>query len=219
MPPSTPAKPAPQRDVLDVLLRSARPAHVPAGSPLFESGDPPRLAVVLAGLVRVSMLVPGGRPVTLRYATQGEIIGLVPTLAGADSFAAEAVTDSSLAMLSLDGLRRRATAEPTLAWELTEAIARCCADALQGMAWSGLASTRTRLAAHLLAALRATPDGSLVAHVTHQQLADAVGTAREVVSRTLGELRQLDVLSTERGRVVVHDHAALSGIAAQGDSD
>jgi CRP/FNR family transcriptional regulator, cyclic AMP receptor protein len=41
----------------------------------------------------------------------------------------------------------------------------------------------------------------LVAHVSQQELADAVGTVREVVVRTLRELRQEGLLETGRAGI------------------
>jgi CRP/FNR family transcriptional regulator, cyclic AMP receptor protein len=44
---------------------------------------------------------------------------------------------------------------------------------------------------------------------SQQELADAVGTVREVVVRVLRELRQEGVVRTERDRMVIIDPARL----------
>jgi CRP/FNR family transcriptional regulator len=49
----------------------------------------------------------------------------------------------------------------------------------------------------------------IVVPVTQQELADAVGTAREVVVRVLRELRRDGVVRTERGYIVILDPARL----------
>jgi DNA-binding NarL/FixJ family response regulator len=65
---------------------------------------------------------------------------------------------------------------------------------------------------HLLALAVVWPDGETVAPVTRRSLAEAVGTAREVVTRALRELGQLGLVSTSPG------HAVLTrGTGAAGD--
>jgi CRP/FNR family transcriptional regulator, cyclic AMP receptor protein len=175
---------------------------------------------VLAGVVRVSTSVPGRRPATLRYAGPGELVGLVPALAESGIFAAHAVTDATLAMLSLAQIEGAAMERHEIAWDIARLVARWSADAMQNLVIEGLATTRTKVARHLLSVAASTPDGTLLAHVTHQQLANAVGTAREVVSRVLRHFTELDAVLTERGRIVVLDATALAAIGDErGDRD
>ena len=49
----------------------------------------------------------------------------------------------------------------------------------------------------------------LVVSVSQQQLAEAVGTVREVIVRVLRELRTAGVVRTERNRIVIVDPARL----------
>jgi CRP/FNR family cyclic AMP-dependent transcriptional regulator len=66
-----------------------------------------------------------------------------------------------------------------------------------------------RVARHLLD-LAAEGGPELVAPVSQQQLADAVGTVREVVVRVLRDLRRAGVIRTGRDRIVIVDPARLS---------
>lgn len=77
---------------------------------------------------------------------------------------------------------------------------------------------RQRVARHLLdlasASVRPATPGQrggqeLAARVSQQELADAVGTVREVVVRVLRELRQHGVVRTERDRIVLLEPARL----------
>jgi CRP/FNR family transcriptional regulator, cyclic AMP receptor protein len=77
---------------------------------------------------------------------------------------------------------------------------------------SAFATVRQRLARHLLdlASERMPEPGSeLVVTVTQRELAEAVGTAREVVVRVMRELRQEGVVRTGRDRIVIADPARL----------
>ena len=63
--------------------------------------------------------------------------------------------------------------------------------------------------------LRLADGGGHVAQ-THQQLAAELGTAREVISRTLQEFQRRGWVSAARGDVSLIDQAALARLAAQG---
>ena len=54
------------------------------------------------------------------------------------------------------------------------------------------------------------PNGELAVRITQQDLAEAVGTVREVVVRTLRQLRDAGAVRTERDRIVLLDPAQLT---------
>ena len=70
-----------------------------------------------------------------------------------------------------------------------------------------------RVDARLAAALLARADAQGVVAATHQDLAEDIGGAREVVSRQLAEFQRAGLLRLGRGRVVLADRAALSDLA------
>ena len=65
-----------------------------------------------------------------------------------------------------------------------------------------------RLANLLL--LHANAAGEL--HMTQQQIAQHLGTTREVVGRLMGELVSAGAVETGRGRTLIRDAAALAGL-------
>jgi CRP-like cAMP-binding protein len=90
-----------------------------------------------------------------------------------------------------------------------EAAARLAADTSHPVS--------TRVAQHLRALAVRAPDGRPVVHVSHQRLADFVGTAREVITRQLRALREESVIETQRGRLIIVNEERLAVIAAGGD--
>ena len=69
---------------------------------------------------------------------------------------------------------------------------------------------RQRVACHLLDLAAEWQRGSkLLAPVSQQELADAVGTVREVVARVLRELREAGLVETTRSGVLITDPAGL----------
>jgi CRP/FNR family transcriptional regulator len=171
---------------------------------------------VLAGVVRVFTWSSRGRHITLRYAYPGDLLGLAPLLTGSHISEAEGVTDATLALLSLDLLQRQATESPPFCWGLTEEMARQALEFVESFAVTAFEPVTVRVARHLRAAALQTPSRDTIAHLTHQRLADAVGTSREVVTRILGDLRDQKVIDTDNGRLRVLDGQRLARIAAAG---
>ena len=186
---------------------------VRAGAHVFRAGHTPIVALLGAGLVRVFLLTPAGRQLTVRYARQGELIGLAPHLARTDQWNAEAITDSSLKVLTIEQLRSAATHDPELPWQIAEHIATWTAETLLAIAETGGQPMNVRVARHLREIALREPNGRAVAHTSHQRLADAVGTVREVVSRELNTLRRCGIIETSTGSVTVIDECRLAELA------
>jgi CRP/FNR family transcriptional regulator, cyclic AMP receptor protein len=85
---------------------------------------------------------------------------------------------------------------------------------LSGQAFS---SVSQRIARHLLD-LASDQRGPhlLVAAISQQDLADAVGTAREVVVRILRDLRAQGVVETRREGILIRDPERLASLSGAG---
>ena len=73
-----------------------------------------------------------------------------------------------------------------------------------------LQSPERRIAAYLCATSDRT--GSSRVKTTHEQIAKHVGTAREVVTRTLKKMAGDGIIAAERGFVIIKDKAALKNL-------
>jgi CRP/FNR family transcriptional regulator, cyclic AMP receptor protein len=75
-------------------------------------------------------------------------------------------------------------------------------------------TVRQRVARHLLdlASQGMSADSELRVLVSQRDLADAVGTVREVVVRVLREFRTEELIRTERDRIVIVDPVQLSRV-------
>ena len=84
-------------------------------------------------------------------------------------------------------------------------------EALQQTAVNTFGSVRQRIAGHLLdiASAEQRPNGELMARVTQQELADAVGSVREVVARVLRDFRRSGLVATRTDSVRVLDPEGL----------
>ena len=170
-------------------------------------------AAVLEGVVRLYSVTSGGRQLTVRYCRFGDLVGLASALAGPAGFKAEAVTAVALAVLPSDALRAAALRDARFGWSLAQEVAAASIQGVRTLAGRQQRSTLSQLATHLLEWAVPAPDGTTVVRANHQQLADATGTAREVVTRALSSLRECRLVATRRGAVAILDPAALSRIA------
>ena len=200
----------------DEFLAGAPVTQVTAGSIIFRTGSPPRLAAVVAGLVRVFTWGPSGRQVPLRYVRPGDLVDLSAVLSGSDMLSAEAVVETTLAMVSVDRLRALAALDPELSWTVAKQVAASSAAAVVTLMGAGFEQMSVRVAQHLLDLAVRAADGQTIANVTHRSLADTVGTVREVVTRVLGDFREQGIVSTRPGRVIVLDPARLATVAERG---
>jgi CRP/FNR family transcriptional regulator len=189
------------------------PAHVPAGGFVFRSGEPPRVALIHAGVVRVFVRTDVGRQLTIRYARGGDLIGLTPLLGGTQDWYAEAIVSTTFDVFTVDQVREATASHPELAWQIAEQIATWMCDAISAFADSSSQPMAARVAHHLREVALPAPGGLAVAYISQQRLADAVGTVREVISRQLRTLRAAGVIDTLPGRVVIVDEEKLEAIA------
>jgi CRP/FNR family transcriptional regulator len=200
------------------LLAGATLLDIPAGAVLYRDEDSPRFGVVVGGLVRVFLTSAEGRQITVRYARSGAIMGAPTAIGGPVDVSAQALTETAMLMLNVDGVRSLAKTDPALAWALAEEVTRRLYEVLEAFAGNVFGSVRQRVARHLLDLAADRQQGAvLIAPVSQQALADAVGTAREVVARTLHDLRRARLVDTARNGVVLVDPDRLSEVAATGE--
>jgi CRP/FNR family cyclic AMP-dependent transcriptional regulator len=215
------------RDVEDALARSflgrlppevvarlrseGERADYPAGTTIYRAGSAPRALLVVRGLIRVYMTSPEGRQVTVRYARAADVLGIAVLVGGPANVNAQALAASSLFRVSSRTLTGAARRDARVAWAMAEELNRRLYETLQQAAINAFGSVRQRVAAHLLdlASDQLHPRGRLVAHVSQQELADAVGSVREVVARVLRDFRVAGIVATSSDSVLILDAARL----------
>jgi CRP/FNR family transcriptional regulator, cyclic AMP receptor protein len=201
--------------VLDRLLSDALRLDIPAGSVLYREGDAPRCGLLVSGLARVYLTAADGRQVTIRYMVSGSLSGASLVVSGAPSSArVQAVSDVVGLILNVGTLRSLARSDAEVAWALATEVAHSQEEIIRAFGTSVFGSVRQRVARQVLdlAAMHHQPGRPLVAPVTQQELADAAGCAREVVTRLLRELRDDGVVDTARGGVALLDPARLHAL-------
>ena len=198
---------------LDVLRAQSQPVHVPRGATVFAPGDACEALVLLTkGAIQVRVTSEQGRELTLYRVRPGETCVMsVACLMGRNQYQAEAISEADVEGVAIG----RATFENLLA---SSAAFRTHILTVQTHRIFDLVSLVDEVAFHrtearLAARLLALSAGGAVVTETHQQLADDIGTAREVVSRRLKRFETRGLVTLDRRQIVVRDARALARLA------
>jgi CRP-like cAMP-binding protein len=193
------------RDYIDSI--NYRPGVV-----ILYPGKSDQLYRVKTGLVRIHTVDDEGNGLTLRYVKPGEFFG-EEALAGIPrEYFAEAVTDSNVDVINPTTLGAEDTLEVNI--HLVKALQRSYLT-LYRLTGKRL---KSRIAFELLelsqtALATRKPDGKLMVYATHDELAAAVGSVRETVTKVVGELSREGVIDAGYGKITLRDPQTLQAIA------
>jgi CRP/FNR family transcriptional regulator len=198
-------------DLVRALLAGGLRSELPAGTTIYREGSAPRTLLVVSGLLRVYMSSPEGRQVTVRYARGRDVLGIAVLVGGPANVAVQTLEDSTLFRIDAATLTAAAREDGRVGWALAEELNRRLYDNLEQTAVNAFGSARQRVALHLLdlASGQQSPRGPLVARVSQQELAEAVGSVREVVARVLRDLRLARLVATSPHGVQILDPTGL----------
>ncbi len=182
------------------------------GQPLLNEGDAcTSLLLVETGALRVFKVGVDGREITLYRVRAGELCILsLAALLARSPYAASVAASGDATAWELDGETFRAlhATEPGLQAHVAGQLHRLLSDVMALVSEVAFRRVDERLAAFLLA--ETTTRDAL--ETTHERLAQHLGTAREVVSRLLENLRDDGVVETGRGVIRVVKRDALAAM-------
>ena len=201
-------------DAVRLALRAqGQPVRFKAGERIFAPGDLPGSWIAIErGRVRVSLLSPTGREVTLYRIGAGETCLLTTSsLIGDEPLPAEgfAETDVEARIVPKATFDRLIAEDPVFRRDVLRNYANRVAELVVTMQDVLFRAVPERLARTLLAR-----ESRGVVEATHQAIAGELGSAREVVSRMLQRFEREGLIAIERGRIVIRDSEALRRIAA-----
>ena len=203
------------REAAERLLAEGTRINVPAGALIYRDDERPRLIVVVKGLLRVFLASPDGRQVTVRYARSGDVAGLALVIGGPAPMNIQAMTSSLVVAFHIDTLRAMLATDPHVARACAEELTRQLYRLLDDISEQAFLTVRQRLAHQLLLLATAGPGSNLVVRASQQELADAIGSVREVVTRNLHELHAEGLINVSRDEVVIVDPAALARVGRE----
>ncbi|MEZ5723213.1 MAG: Crp/Fnr family transcriptional regulator [Paracoccaceae bacterium] len=187
------------------VLERLAPVEVPGGTVLFRPGEAVKgYVIVLDGHVGVSLLGPQGRDILLYEVTPGgACIQSTLGLLGGDDYSAEAVAGrpTRLVLVPRPVFLELLDSSPAFRKVVFAAFAERMQAMMQLIETVSFLRVEARLATLILE--RADEDGGLA--ITQAEVARAIGTAREVVSRRLDKLARAGVIRTGRGQILIRD--------------
>lgn len=196
---------------LDAVLAEAALVQAPAGTVMFDDRQPCQaFPLLLEGSVRVSKVAANGRELQLYRVVPGEACVLTSScLLGHSPYRARGVAESGLTMIVLtQPLFSRLVAEHEPFRDYVFALfAERLADLMQLVEAVAFQKLDQRLAALLLG------KGRMV-RTTHQQLADELGSVREIVSRLLKAFAEQGAVSVGREQIEIVNPQVLRAIAS-----
>jgi CRP/FNR family transcriptional regulator, anaerobic regulatory protein len=201
------------RDVVNALLGGVVLARFGAGQDLMAVGDRVEaVPVIITGSIRVFWTGESGREITLYRFGPGECCVLsADSILGNRLFPARAQVAETVEVAFIpapifnDLLARSPEWRARIFGALSERLVSLMGT-LNEVAFGHL---DTRVAALLV---RRAGGQAAVRSITHQQIADELGSAREAVSRVLEELRSRGLLRLGRGSIEVLDPAGLDAL-------
>lgn len=204
------------KEVVDKLVESAPVVRCPMNGVEF----PLEASIVLSGVLRYFLSAADGRQITIRYVGAGELLGSVAAPNDALSTGAEAIEPTVLLLLDAARMQAVASRHPELGLRLVEEMTVRLRRAYQVLASRSFASVKVRIARDLIERARALSASQSAAQlrVTQQALADATGSVREVVARSLAEMRRQGIIATYPSHVTILDADALAKEARLGGS-
>jgi CRP/FNR family transcriptional regulator len=186
---------------------------------VHDISEGPYLAIVVSGIVRVAAWSPEGRSVTIRYSGTSDSIGLPQTLAPRVVWPRQvfqAAADGSLLRLDTDVFWNTVATRLEYVPAIYDELARSLSYGLELLTENVFAHIRHRVARHMLD-LSTRENGEFVVHATQQELADAIGSVREVVSRAINEFRNEGILRRDRASYTITDPTRLHRIAGRSE--
>lgn len=189
---------------------------VPPGAVLFVEGQAPRgMYVVCRGRVKLSTTSRDGKTLILRIAEPGEVLGLHATVSGKPyELTAEALQASQLNFVKRDDFLRFLEQHGDACLRAAQHLSQNCQSAYEMIRSLGLSHSVTEKMARLLLEWSEqgenTKDGVRIKiALTHEEIAQLVGTSRETVTRVLSDFRKQQIAQLRGSTLLIRNKPAL----------
>ena len=192
-------------ELLDILSRFGSNRAFPAHSVLINEGDDSdSIYIVLDGRVKVYSTSDDGRQIILTELGPGEYLGELSLDGARRSVSVQTLEATRCCIVPGGELRPFLAAHPEFAWHLTRKLMRMVRRLTEQVKSLALQDVYGRVA-RLLTELSEPEDGvRVVRHkLTQQDIADRVGSSREMVNRIMKELTSGGYVSADDAHHVV----------------
>ena len=193
----------------------------PEGSLVFLEGQEARGVYILCqGRAKLMTTNADGKSLILKIAEPGAILGLHSVISGRPhEVTVETLQPCQLAFIRREDFLRLLNEHGDACLRAAEHLARDCQSAYEVIRSIGLSHSVSEKLARLL--LRWSTDGRMVDGVirmklalTHEEMAQLIGTSRETVTRTLSEFKKQRLLELNGSTLLIKNKPALERMVA-----
>jgi CRP/FNR family transcriptional regulator, cyclic AMP receptor protein len=207
-------------EVVQSLDKVSQHSVLPAGTVLFVEGELPRgIFILCSGKVRLSTTSREGKMLILKTAAAGEAIGLSAAISGLRyEMTADTATPCQLNFVDRKSLLELLQSHGEFGVHAAQSLSRESQEAYRDIHELILARSSAGKLARLLLSCspRQTPEASesrLSSTMTHEEMAQRIGSSRETVTRLLSDLKKKELIRLDGGMLVIRNRTALEAIA------
>jgi CRP/FNR family cyclic AMP-dependent transcriptional regulator len=201
---------------LEVLEQIKYASAYPQGAMLFVEGQAARgVYIVCSGRVKLSTTSRDGKTLILRIAQAGEILGLHATVSGKPyELTAETLQPCQLDFVKRDDFLKFLQNHGDACLNAAQHLSQNCQSAYEMIRSLGLSHSVSEKLARLLLEWATdgdtTKDGIRIkVSLTHEEIAQLIGTSRETVTRVLGEFRDKKLAYLHGSTLLIQNKIAL----------
>jgi len=207
------------------VLRSvdlvSRHSVMPPGALLFVEGQTPRGAFILcSGKVKLSTTSKEGKVLILKQVEAGDVMGLSAAISGTNyEMSAETATPCQINFIGRRDLMNLIQKESEIGMRAALWLSRDFQGAYRDLHDLVLSRSSSGKLARLLlsnapsTAMNPAAELRLPSCMTHEEMAQRIGSSRETVTRLLSELKKKRLIRLEGARLVIRDRSRLEALA------
>ncbi len=187
---------------------------------IYLPGDPgAAVFLVNGGRVKISKVTRDGKELTLAYRGPGEIFGETCLIEGGPrEEMAEAMENALITEIDRAEFEQLLMSQASLGYRMTKILAqrrREVENKIENLVFKDVNSKLAELLLRLGTEYGVDDArGTLVAlKITHQEMANLIGSTRETVSLTLAQFKRKGLIQTEGRKVILADREGLRALA------
>jgi CRP/FNR family cyclic AMP-dependent transcriptional regulator len=176
--------------------------------------------VLCEGQVKLTISSSEGKTLILRIAQPGEILGLMSVLSGKPyEVTAETIRPSQIAFIRRDDFLRFIAQHPEASAGIVKQLSSNYNLACEQLRTVGLSASAPEKLAKLLlewsAGAKETTTGTRITlPLTHEEIAEFIGSTRETVTRTLSDFRNRNLVTLKGSSLMISNRAGLETFVA-----
>jgi CRP/FNR family cyclic AMP-dependent transcriptional regulator len=204
------------KNSLEDLEKIKYASAYPEGAVLFVEGQNSRgVYIVCNGRVKLTTTSRDGKTLILRIAQAGEVLGLHATVSGkAYELTAETLQPCQLDFIRREDFLKFLQNHADACLHAAQHLSQNCQNAYEMIRSLGLSHSVSEKLARLLLEWAAdgenTKDGIRIkVSLTHEEIAQLIGTSRETVTRVFGEFREKQMAQLRGSTLLIRNKPAL----------